>query len=67
MSRCPDARKCETLFAPSLIRLSSIINFTVSYIAHGSTPNDIQCMHGEDECLGINNNYVYRICVHKQL
>ena len=52
MSRCPDARKCETLFAPSLIKLSSIINFTVSYIAYGSTPNDIQCMHGEEECLG---------------
>ncbi len=52
MSKCPDARKCETLFAPSLLKLSSIINFTVSYIAYGSTPNDIQCMHGAEECLG---------------
>jgi len=52
MSKCPDARKCETLFAPSLLKLSSIINFTVSYIAYGTTPNDIQCMHGPDECLG---------------
>ncbi len=48
MSKCPDARKCETLFAPSLLKLSSIINFTVSYIAYGTTPNDIQCMHGPD-------------------
>lgn len=52
MSKCPDARKCETLFAPSLLKLSSIIDFTVSYIAYGSTPNDIQCMHGVDECIG---------------
>jgi hypothetical protein len=52
MSKCPDARKCETLFAPSLLKLSSIINFTVSYIAYGSSSTNIQCMHGEEECIG---------------
>ncbi|UJR35387.1 hypothetical protein I4U23_028144 [Adineta vaga] len=52
MSKCPDARKCETLFAPSLIKLSSIINFTVSFIAYETQTNQIECMHGPDECLG---------------
>ncbi len=52
MSKCPDARKCETLFAPTLLKLSSIINFTVSYIAKESKPNEFECMHGADECLG---------------
>jgi len=52
MSKCPDARKCETLFAPSLLKLSSIINFTVSFIAYESKPNEIECMHGVGECLG---------------
>ena len=52
MSKCPDARKCETLFAPSLIKLSPIINFTVSFIAYETQPNQIECMHGPDECAG---------------
>lgn len=51
MSKCPDAKKCETLFAPSLLKLSSIINFTVSFIAYDE-PNEIACMHGPDECHG---------------
>jgi hypothetical protein len=51
MSKCPDAKKCELLFASTLLKLSPIINFTVSYIAQGTAPN-IQCMHGSDECLG---------------
>ncbi|CAF2787125.1 unnamed protein product [Rotaria sp. Silwood2] len=52
MSKCPDARKCELLFAPSLLKLSSIINFTVSYIAYETNSNEISCMHGPNECLG---------------
>ena len=52
MSRCPDARICEILFAPSLLKLSSIINFTVSYIAQEIKPNEFNCMHGPGECLG---------------
>jgi len=52
MSKCPDARKCETLFAPTLLKLSSIINFTISYIAYETKPNQIECMHGPEECLG---------------
>jgi len=52
MSKCPDARKCETLFSPSLLKLSSILNFTVSYIASESKSNEFECMHGPDECLG---------------
>ena len=52
MSKCPDARKCEILFAPALMKLSPIINFTVSFIAHETNPNQIECMHGPDECAG---------------
>ncbi|CAF1362135.1 unnamed protein product, partial [Adineta steineri] len=52
MSKCPDAKKCETLFGPTLLKLSSIINFTVSYIAYGTKADSIECMHGPDECLG---------------
>lgn len=52
MSKCPDARKCELLFIPSLLKLAPIVNFTVSYIAFGNSPKDIQCLHGDDECQG---------------
>lgn len=52
MSKCPDAHKCETLFAPALLKLSSIINFTLSFIAYESGSKEIECMHGADECLG---------------
>jgi len=62
MSRCPDARKCELLFSPALLKLSPIINFTVSYIAYGSSPSSIQCMHGEDECQGNRQ----QLCVQNQ-
>ncbi|CAF3735040.1 unnamed protein product [Rotaria socialis] len=52
MSKCPDAMKCETLFLPSLLKLSSIVNFTVSFIAGETQLNEFSCMHGTDECLG---------------
>ncbi|CAF0818738.1 unnamed protein product [Rotaria sordida] len=52
MSKCPDARVCELLFAPILLKLSSIINFTVSYIAQGKSSDEFTCMHGPEECLG---------------
>jgi len=52
MSKCPDAQLCETRFAPTLIKLASIINFTVNYIARESKQNELLCMHGADECLG---------------
>lgn len=51
MSKCPDARKCELLFAPALLKLNSIVNFTVSFIAY-ETGGSIDCMHGADECTG---------------
>ncbi|CAF5206888.1 unnamed protein product, partial [Rotaria magnacalcarata] len=52
MSKCPDARKCELLFTPTLSKLSPIINFTVSYIGHEKKSNQFECMHGPSECLG---------------
>jgi len=52
MSKCPDAKLCETYFAPSLLKLASIVNFTVSYIGQEPKSNEFQCMHGTDECIG---------------
>ncbi|CAF1027895.1 unnamed protein product [Didymodactylos carnosus] len=52
MSKCPDAKLCETKFADTLIKLSSIINFTVNFIATEPKPNEFECMHGNDECTG---------------
>jgi hypothetical protein len=52
MSKCPDAMKCELLFSPSLIKLSSIINFNLSFIASEPRLNEFRCMHGPDECIG---------------
>ncbi|UJR10506.1 hypothetical protein I4U23_014709 [Adineta vaga] len=52
MSKCPDAKKCEISFSPSLLKLSSIINFTLSFIALESETNHFECMHGIDECIG---------------
>jgi len=52
MSRCPDAIKCEQLFLPILLKFSSIINFTLSFIALESNLTDIKCKHGPSECIG---------------
>lgn len=52
MSKCPDARKCETLFIPTLLKLTPIVNFTLSFIAQKRQNNRIECMHGDDECHG---------------
>ncbi|CAF1156230.1 unnamed protein product [Rotaria sordida] len=52
MSKCPDAMKCETSMLPSLLKLSSIINFTLSFIATETKLNDFNCMHGIEECIG---------------
>ncbi|CAF4318029.1 unnamed protein product [Rotaria socialis] len=52
MSKCPDARKCELLFTPTLSKLFPIVNFTVSYIGYEKKSNEFECMHGPSECLG---------------
>jgi hypothetical protein len=52
MSKCPDAQKCETLFTPSLLKLSPIVNFTLSFIASEPKSDEFECMHGQDECIG---------------
>lgn len=52
MSICPDAMKCEITFLPSLLKLGSIVNFTVSFIASEVAPNVFRCMHGVHECIG---------------
>lgn len=61
MSKCPDARKCELLFLPSLLKLSSIVNLTVSFIGSEPRSNEFDCMHGPGECLGNKQ----QLCVQK--
>lgn len=61
MSRCPDAAFCETLFLPYLLQLSSIVKFTLSFIASKSSANEFQCMHGESECRGNKQ----QLCIQK--
>ena len=52
MSKCPDAGFCQRSFLPSLLKLSSIVNFTVSFIAAEPHWHQFHCMHGNDECTG---------------
>ncbi|CAF4711945.1 unnamed protein product, partial [Rotaria sp. Silwood2] len=52
MSKCPDAMRCEISFLPSLLKLSSIINFTLSFIATEARLYEFHYMHGIDECMG---------------
>jgi len=52
MSKCPDAALCEKVFLPSLIGLSSIVNFTLSFIAQQPMANQFYCPHGLSECEG---------------
>ncbi|CAF4131424.1 unnamed protein product [Adineta steineri] len=52
MSKCRDAMLCETLFIPSLLKLSSIINFTLSFIAREPEKNEFECLFGARECTG---------------
>lgn len=79
MSQCPDAAKCERLFLPSLLKLSPISNFTLSFIGSEPSLNDFQCKHGSDECMGnkqqlcVQNMYStaifinYLLCQSKQV
>jgi hypothetical protein len=52
MSQCPDAIKCEKLFLPILLKFSSIINFTLSFIALETNLTEFKCKHGHNECIG---------------
>jgi hypothetical protein len=52
MLKCRDASKYQTFFIPILLRSSSIVNVTQSYIATASDTDEIHRMHRYDECLG---------------
>jgi hypothetical protein len=54
MSKCPDARDClSQLLVPVLSKVSSHINFTLSYIGQATDADDgVACKHGPTECLG---------------
>ncbi|KAK6077495.1 hypothetical protein SCUP234_06584 [Seiridium cupressi] len=54
MSKCPDARDClRDLVLPTMMRVNSKVNFTLSYIGQPTDSNDgVACKHGPNECMG---------------
>ena len=53
MSKCPDARDClRDLIVPAMEQVVSRVDFTLSYIGKVDNDSNVQCMHGQTECLG---------------
>ena len=53
MSKCPDARDClRDLVVPAMERVVDAVDFKLSYIGKVDDDDNIQCMHGQTECLG---------------
>ncbi|KAH6659222.1 hypothetical protein BKA67DRAFT_652470 [Truncatella angustata] len=54
MSKCPDARDClRDLVLPTMMRVNTKVNFTLSYIGTPTDSNDgVACKHGPNECMG---------------
>ncbi len=53
MSKCPDARDClRDLVVPAMEKVVDKVNFTLSYIGSVDDDDNVQCKHGQTECLG---------------
>jgi len=54
MAKCPDAYTCETVYAPVIAKVGSIVDLHLDYIAEvdPNSQTGFDCMHGEDECVG---------------
>ncbi|GMK59144.1 hypothetical protein CspeluHIS016_0701590 [Cutaneotrichosporon spelunceum] len=56
MSRCPDARICETVFEEvfKLDHMMDKVNLNIDYLGHidKKAPYGVECMHGDLECAG---------------
>ena len=53
MSKCPDARDClRDLVVPAMEQVVSKVDFTLSYIGTVDSDKNVQCKHGQTECLG---------------
>ncbi|MCJ1277554.1 hypothetical protein MMC21_005367 [Puttea exsequens] len=53
MSKCPDAKTClEELVVPAMEKVVDKVSFRLSYIGKIDSSDDVQCMHGAEECLG---------------
>jgi len=53
MSKCPDAKVClRQLVLPTMQRVFSKVNFTLSYIGTPTENYGVECMHGAPECMG---------------
>lgn len=64
MSKCPDAKAClQKLVLPSMVEISDMVNFTLSYIGEVDSDSDeVSCKHGPGECLG----NIIQLCAAKE-
>ncbi|KFY32916.1 hypothetical protein V495_08614 [Pseudogymnoascus sp. VKM F-4514 (FW-929)] len=53
MSKCPDTRAClRELVLPAMERVSSKVDFTLTYLGRPTENDGVDCMHGPTECMG---------------
>ena len=53
MSKCPDAKDCLIdLVVPAMEKINDLVDFRLSFIGSMGDDDNVQCMHGPDECLG---------------
>ncbi|KFY28876.1 hypothetical protein V491_00255 [Pseudogymnoascus sp. VKM F-3775] len=53
MSKCPDTRAClRELVIPAMERVSSKVDFTLTFLGRPTENDGVDCMHGPQECMG---------------
>ncbi|KFY81788.1 hypothetical protein V500_11094 [Pseudogymnoascus sp. VKM F-4518 (FW-2643)] len=53
MSKCPDTRAClRELVLPAMERVSSKVDFTLTFLGRPTENDGVDCMHGPPECMG---------------
>ncbi|KFY59283.1 hypothetical protein V496_05733 [Pseudogymnoascus sp. VKM F-4515 (FW-2607)] len=53
MSKCPDTRAClRELVLPAMERVSSKVDFTLTFLGRPTENDGVDCLHGPPECMG---------------
>ncbi|KFY32232.1 hypothetical protein V493_00402 [Pseudogymnoascus sp. VKM F-4281 (FW-2241)] len=53
MSKCPDTKAClRELVIPAMERVSSKVDFTLTFLGRPTENDGVDCMHGPPECMG---------------
>jgi len=53
MSKCPDAKDClREMVLPVMQRAYAKVDFLLSFIGNPTDNDGVECMHGDEECLG---------------